>query len=897
VSSRKHHSAPKPPRFLLRVFKWFCHPDLHTYVEGDLLEIYLERVAEKGKVKANLRFALDVLLLFRPNIIRPLEGHNQLNRYGIFKNYLKIGFRSLTKNYVFSSINLFGLSLALASFLTIGLYIFSELSYDEFHEHKDNLYRVSLHMQQEDENYQSAQNFGGLGPLLTETFSEVKQYTRVYPHGRQQFSCAMVYEDGTNKPISFNEPSIVYADASFFNLFTFKLLKGNTDLVLKEPFTAVITRETALKYFGEEEPIGKSLQLLSSSENRTYTVTGVMEIPENTHISTEVLLSMSSLNFNVYTKDFEQELKENDDFYTYVLLDEATSLSSFKEKLTAISQQLSAINEQEVHLELQLVKDIYLYSDLKWEFKNNGNITHIYFLGTVAFLIILIAWVNYLNLTASQYIQRVKEFSLRKVVGARGFEIQQQIFIETLLFISFSIVIGLGFIGILSSISGFESYLQKIQFNLKPILTILGIFILGGLFFGIYPARFLIAIKGTYVLSGKFKHASSGIILRKSLIIFQFAIAFSLIAGLTVFNAQFSFLQNQDLGLDSHGKLIVKAPAAMDSTYSFRQENFKSELLQNPKIRQVSLSAMVPGKDVDWYGEVRNRQKVDGKQLVFYVIGPDFFQNYGIQLLAGRQFTYQDNPAKRFGEKVEKVILNKKGCELLGYTSFDQAIGQTVYWEDTKCEIVGVVADYHQQSFLHPLEPIFFVANSRDIIYYTISFSSEDDGNFSQNQSLSSIQSVWEKYFPLSPFEYYYLEDSYAQQYASSLQMGSILGFASFLAIIIACLGLLALSFYASTQRIKEIGIRKILGGSVSHIFMLLSRDFVFLILIACLIALPIIYTGINYWLATFPFRITITGWYFILPALLTLGIGLLTIGCQTLKAALSNPIDSLRSE
>lgn len=824
----------------------------------------------------------------------------------MLKNYTIIGWRNLLKNRTVSSINILGLVIGMISCLLIWRYVTFELSYDGFHTNGHRLHRITSQYDLSENPYRSALSTFNIGPALENTFPEVERFARLHPYSQVQFNCAMMYKDRTGHAKTFNESHLFYTDQSFFSIFSFPLTHGDPEMALIGPYSAVISQATAKKYFGNEDPLGKVLTLNSSSRNADYVVTGVMkDIPANSHLRPEILLSIKSL------KNFENDtgvVESSEDrmaFYTYILLKDPTGPREFSEKLSLFSRKETAVVDNLVSFELQAIKDIHLHSDMMDEAAPGGSLETVYFLMALAFFIMSLAWINYLNLTTARFLERIKEFGVRKVSGASRYQLIKQCFVETFLILIVSTTTALIAGYLIFSTEGVKAYLGGSKFLMvdNTLWLVVVLFFCFGIIVSMYQALFLSSFKLTNVLKGRFTGTKKGSWLRKVLVVFQFTISTCLIIGIFTVYSQFKYMLDQEPGIDLEQKIIVKTPSNIDSTYMTKLESFKNELSNFTNIAKITISSIVPGLQQDWFAEVRkqNDSKDAYKNLAVYVLDADFFDVYNVQIVAGRGFLPEDQPGKRFGSKLENVIINETAVKRLGFQSYEEAINEIIYWEATKCRIVGVVADFHQQSLRHPIQPAIFTVNNRDSIFYSINLDMPTSDPAKADEILAStltlIRQNWSRFFPDNPFEFYVLKDSFNDQYRPDLKLARVLGLFSALATFIACLGLFGLSAYATSQRTREIGIRKVLGATVARIFCLVSGDFLSLIVVAGTLAVPVAYFGVRHWLTYYAYSINIAWWFFAAPVVMVVLVALLTVSVHTIKASIGNPADALKYE
>jgi putative ABC transport system permease protein len=801
----------------------------------------------------------------------------------MLKNYLKIAFRNLLRRKAFSLTNILGLAFGIAACLIIYSYVSYEKSYDTFNINADNIYRLKNVRYYKSGTDSSAGCVALLGPTIKEEIPEVIDFARV-----RKISALVAANDQY-----FNEKNIFWADLSFLKMFSFPLISGSAEDALIKRYSAVITKNTARKYFGSKNPINKTINV----DGIDYRVTGVAEnVPPNSHIKFDILLS-----FNTQLTDrFCWGCNNNN---TYIQIRPGIKKSVVEAKLPLIVKKLHSRQKDGFDRAyfLQPLKDIHLYSHLRTEHEENGNAKTIYFLSLTALLILLIAWINYINLSTARSIERAKEVGLRKVAGAGFWSLIRQFLIESFIiniiavFTSFIIIeltlpYWIDLTGIPASFSLWKNS------NLLVLLTVL-VFIIP-LIAGIYPALVLSSYSPVSILKGSFKHSSKGIILRKGLLVFQFTISIILIIVIIIFNRQISFMKNQNLGFDVKQKLVVNAPVKIEEGIDKASlyNTFINELYNQSLIEDATFSSVIPGIENNWVsGGVRHDdQSIEqGKQAYFVYVAQNYLNFFHIDLICGRNFFKSELGKLYQNISIPKtLILNESAVKEFGFVAPEKALGAVIYNDNFKVgNVVGVIKDYHQQSLDKEIKPTVFsgVTTGNFFIFYinTQNLSKKIDG----------IKTDFTKMFPGNPFDYNFLDEFFDRQYKSDIKTAEIFGLFTFLSIFISCLGLVALSSLMITYRTKEIGIRKVLGASVSSLITLLSTEFIKWILISNIIAWPIAYYFMNNWLYNFAYRIEIALWMFILSGGIILMVALITIGFQAVKAALANPVQSLRYE
>ncbi len=798
----------------------------------------------------------------------------------MLKNYLKSAVRVLMKRKTISVINILGLAIGMTAYLLILNYAAFEQSYDKFHEDLKNIYRFR--------GGDRADIAAAAGQALTEEFPEVLDYVRLLRAGSWG-----VY---SYKDKHFREEKTFSTSNALFRIFSFKLLQGDRETVLTEPNSVVLTQSTAEKYFGDEDPMGKVLRYNGRAD---YKVVGILEdVPKNSHLKFDLLASIETLRLR-YGGDIDNSWIIWG-FYTYIKVAPGTDSLALENKVQEFSKRKQKeVNRPESFWEIYHViplKDIHLYSAYVSEAEENGSGTAVRFLLIVAFLILIIAWCNYINLSTARSLERAKEVGVRKVLGASRRQLIRQFLFESLVLNICGAALAFVFLElILPPFSGFSGtpvvfYLWQ---DIRFWFFLMGIFIFGICLSGLYPALILSSYQPVSVFKEIAGTASRGVILRKGLVIFQFMVSAALIAGTLSVYKQISHMINSDLGMDIGQTLVLESPnVIIDKSreqFEARTETFKKELEKISGVGILSRSTYVPGDDVFMISEGQKADEPIDATIDVYEIQMDdnFIEMYDLKLLAGRNFS------KEFSTDPSGVILNDTARKLLGWETPESAIDQKfIYQTKTPFTVLGVVADYHQESLKQNYEPLVFLYRPSNNGHYSIKIKTDNPIGI-----IAGVRKLWDKFYSGNPFDYFFLDDHYSRQYGTDWQFLKMFGLFSLLAIFVACLGLLGLSLFNTVQRTKEIGIRKVLGASFSNIVFLLIKEFFKLILLANLIALPLFYFYLNKWLDKYPFRIGIGWWFFAAPLALITGIALLVISYHSIRAATSNPVEALRYE
>ena len=802
----------------------------------------------------------------------------------MLRNYLLTTFRNIIRRKGFSALNILGLSIGLASSLLILQYVKDELSYDDFHENAEHIYRVQYDAYRDKELvFQCATAFPKVGPALKAEFPEIQNTCRLY----LRYGGGVVrYND-----ISIKEDNIFTVDQSFFEMFSYPLIAGDRNTALNDANTAVIEEQTAKKYFGDEDPIGKRIRFGNREE---YEITGVLRSPENSHLKFTFLFSYPTLT-TLIGRDFEEAWGWYD-FYNYVQLKPGADPAALEAKLPAFIQKYGREGDADrMKFSLQHLPDIHLYSNLIQEARVNGDGRSVYFLMMIALFILGIAWVNYINLATARAVERAKEVGVRKAIGAARTQLMSQFVGEAFILNLAAVAVAFALLSL--AIPLFNSLSGKALTNsilLEPTLwyAVAGLFIVGSVLSGVYPAFVLSSYKPVKVLKGSMSGSREGLLLRKVLVVVQFVFSVGLIAGTMIVYQQLSYMQNRDLGVNIDQTLVINSPGVIAdrNNYPSQYNTFKNEIQRHPSVKKVTASSDIPGNLIYWTnGGRRVGEGTDEfTSTVMYRMGVDydFFDTFGNQIVAGRVFSPE------FTADSSSVVLNRKAVETLGFKNVDEAIGSLMRIGGDTLTIVGVIENYHQEGLHNDFRQTAFHLTSGDHTFYSLKVGQADLG-----EVVAFASEKYQSIFPGNPFDYFFLDSFFNRQYEKDRQFGQVFGFFALLAIFVAGLGLFGLASFTAAQRTKEIGIRKVLGSSVPNIFFLLSFDFLKLVIVANLIAIPLVWFLMEKWLNTFAFRIDIGAWMFVLSGVITIMIALITVSFQSIRAAIANPVNSLRYE
>ncbi|MEZ4943907.1 MAG: ABC transporter permease [Cyclobacteriaceae bacterium] len=814
------------------------------------------------------------------------ETTSFLNAITMIRSYFNLTIRNILKHKVFSGINILGLSLGMAACFIILQYVNYELSFDRFHPHSTSVYRITNNtIRDGGESFHTATTFLPVAQRIKEEYPEIVDYTRLYFLDRH---AVVSYEDR-----KFEQEAVLYADANFFQFFSYGLIKGNTTDVLQSINSVALSESAVLKYFDSNDPIGKLIKLSEEFNDLTLMVTGVFkDPPANSHLKPQMVVSMSSYE-NL------PDVRENEwnwPFYmNYVRLQDGADPGDFEKKLPGFVVKYIPQRDETMHsLSLQPLEDIHLYSNLEYEIEPNGNAQLVFLLLGVALLTLVIAYANYINLSTARSLDRAKEVGIRKALGSKRMGLVKQFLAEAMsvniLALLLAVVLVKMFMLLLFSYAGIA--IDLTIYSGFMFWSGLGIvFLIGALLSSLYPAFVLSSFQPIAVLRGKLSYNVSGQFLRRLLVLFQFTTSISLmIAAYAIYN-QIQFMRDQPLGMEIDNLLVVKGPRVnLIQQSGTAQDPFILQTTEGGAATQASVSSSVPGIWTSRISGIVRQGAQDGKNNSFNVMGVDdrYMETYQLKLLAGRNFQPSIDTVA-----FSVMVINESASALLGFSSPEEAVNARITFRGRPIDVIGVIKNYHHYSLKTAIDPLLlYPIGDGSKEYYTLRIQSGVD---QLERSLANIESHWKSVYPDNPFEYFFLDSSFDEQYKSDLQFEKIFTAFSILAVFIACLGLYGLASFVTMKRTKEIGIRKVLGSSVKAIVLLLLSDFSKLVLIAGLVAIPIAYVAVENWQSQFAFRNEIAWWMYLLPIGVVLFIAMLTISVETIKVALTNPVKILK--
>lgn len=862
------------------------------------MEDYGVRADTKGKWKADVRFALDVLLLLRPEIIRPVKGPKNLNTWSMYKNYLKISFRQLAKNKVFAFINISGLTLGFTCFLLLALYIQDELSFDRFHRDADRIYRVVQHEQQADGTLRRmAQVSALLGKESDIQFEEIEESCALTSFGRVTIG---------NDPAGRAHERILSANENFFKFFDFQLVDGDPATALKNPDAVVLSETLARKYFGTEAALGKQIWSTFTRNNVPvyFTVAGIMkDPPKNSHLQIHALFSEAT--WSTLFRGFDEYVTTDwtsNEYGTYLKVKPETNANALSQKISdLVKSHYPKDREFKSSFTLQPMSDIHLYSEgIQGNAVNSNGIKplYLYLFGVVGALLLLIACLNYMNLSTAAAIKRTKEVGTRKSLGAQKAQLVWQFLTDSLVVSAFSVLVAVALTTlVLPLVNEFTE--KEMSLTTLPVgwmVTACGIILVTAMLSALYPAFIATRVSVVDALKKEVKVGNRSLPVRKVLLVAQFAISIMMIASTFVIYRQLKFLREKDLGFN-HENLVV-----IDINSARLRRNFeavKSEFSQPSEVVDITTSTRVPGEWKTYpVPTVTSLNNPQGREMIFMGIDKDFLKTYDIHLLEGR--TIDDPIADSL-----KIVLTELAVKQLGLTN---PVGQIIEIPvvrygassetlDTpfRVEVIGVVEDFHAESLRNEMRAVIFGAPNtiiQQIDYYTLRIKTRN-----WDETIAKLKAINTKIDADNPLEYTFLDDRFEEFYSADAKRGQIFITLSIVVVLIACMGLFALVSYSVESRVKEIGVRKVLGASAQSIVGLVSKEFLLLVLIAGLIALPAAWYFAQQWLNDFAYRAAPGVGLFLLAALVALAIALATIAVRVFKAAAASPVKSLRSE
>lgn len=878
----------KPPRWADNLLSLFCKEEIYEIIQGDLYETYFRNLKKHNKSKADRLYVTEVLQSLRPRLVKKIEGTQKLNNYGMFKNYLKIAWRNLSKYKMYSSIKIGGFSIGIAAFLLILLFVQDELSYDKRYEHGERIYRV-ISVNNDPVDFGMGTSFPAqIGQALGDNFPELEKVGRLIPYdwfnaGSNQFRV----EDNLQ---SNYEEGFAYADQDLLEILEIPMVYGDRKSALSKPNSIVISKKKSDKYFPNQDPVGQTI-FLNEDETEPIFIGGVMEdFPSNSHIQFDFFITLTGEEF----WPGEQTNWCCWNYSPYVRTAPGTNSKELEEKLLlirdnyivkhAIESGSADVEETKKHFAfyLQPVGDIHLRSENIHDVVARGNIKVVWLFMAIAVFILLLACINFINLSTAKSSNRAKEVGLRKVIGSFRNNLVQQFLTESILYSVISVVIGIGlaalFLPYFNVISDKALVLPWTEWFVIPLL--IGFIVFIGLIAGIYPAFYLSAFKPIDALRGSISRGSKSSKLRSVMVVFQFTTSIVLIVGALIVYRQMEYILNKDLGYDKEQVIMLQGTNTLDG----KLLTFKEELLKLSEVKNAAFSNYLPVAGTKRDGNTfykDGRDKIDrGVGAQRWTVDQDYVKTMGMRILEGRDFSDRASDSSA-------IIINETMAKKL---NLENPVGEKIMnWETW--HVIGVVEDFHFDNMKGGIRSLSMVRGSQGSII-AVKVDTKDMASL-----LESITKTWDGFMPNQPIRYTFLDESYARMYEDVKRTGNVFTIFAVLAVIVACLGLFGLSAFMTEQRSKEISIRKVLGASFQVIFQMLTLDFLKMVVISLILAIPIGWYLMSGWLNDFEYRTDITWHLFAIAGMVVLSIAFITVSFESIKASVVNPVKGLRSE
>ncbi|MEJ1240817.1 ABC transporter permease [Chryseolinea sp. T2] len=878
-----------PPRAMLRLFRWYCHPRLADHIEGDLIEVHREWISKHGQGMANFRLAVELILLFRPGIIRPWQSPQFINTYSMYKSFIIVAWRNFQKSKGYSSINIFGLAIALTACMLIVLYVRHELSFDRFNEKADRIYRVNNEIKFGDNHIDVAAAGASFASTAKAEFPQIEAVTRI------RWAGSLLVNVGDER---VRQQNVGFADSTLFDVFTLSIVAGNAKTALNEPNTIVLTESIARKFFGTTDVLGKTLNI---DDNKTRKVTAVIkDIPSNSHFRFECFIPLvddDRANEDLWAgaQNYATYLLLRPDADPYAL---AVELNKMMDR--HVGPELKMIINKTIEefrgqgdfflASLTALPDIHLHSNRLGELYGTGKIEYVYMFSAIAVFILIIAVINFMNLATARSAKRAREVGVRKVLGSVKSSLIQQFILESVLTCALAMIIALALTAIMlpqfNILTG-KSFEVDVLYSPSMIASFAALVLVVGLLSGSYPAFYLSAFQPVAVLKGGSGSVRRSM-MRNTLVVFQFVASVTLIAGTIVIYRQMDYIRKRDLGFDREQILIINNGRQVGN----RIEPLKNSLLSVTGVRNVTVSGFLPVSYQRSNNTLFQSPTLDitgAMSVQEWRVDDQYLKTMGMHIAEGRDFS------KEIASDSSAVILNESAARFLGGSGM---IGKKLYTPNDatgksvrELTVVGIVKDFNFSTLRQQVAPLTLVyGKDQSSIVLKL-----DAGDITA--LMSSVEAKWKSIVPELPFEYSFMDADYDRQYEGERQAGTLFTVFAALSIIISCMGLFGLATFMAEQRTKEIGIRKVLGASVYGITSLLSRDFLRLVVLAVAIATPLAWYLIAKWLEGFAYRIDVSWWVFPVAGFIALMIACATVSYQSIRAAIANPVNSLRTE
>ena len=827
---------------------------------------------EKGRIRAEISRAFQFVV-----IVVPLFMEAVLGGVSMFKNYLTIAFRNIKRHKGYSFINISGLAIGMTVCLLMLMYVVNEISYDDFHEKGDRIYRLACDWGTEGSKMKFAGSMPAFAPALNAEIPEIEVAARI------KHNSEMIILDAQNK--KYKQSQIFHADPEVFDIFSWALLEGKASSVLTEPFSVVLTQKITKKYFNNDDPIGKTLNI----DGNLYRVTGLLrDFPPNTHLNCEILISYATVHS--LGKYPSQPWTQWGDDLTYFVLRKNSSLDTVADKVNALLvRNTGEWFTDKMDLVLQPLSKIHWETEYRGDIGVKGNILYVYLFLSAAILVLAIACFNFMNLSTSRYLDRMKEIGIRKVVGANRRQLIRQFLTESLLVAVVSMAFGVVLFNILYT--SLYSYLgAPFDFSLSHFQSLYAIVVLMilivGLLAGCYPAWFMSRFHPVEIMNKRAVQATSGVSFRNVLVVLQFAISIILIVGTIIIYQQIDYMKNTDLGFDKEDVVLAYFPFTNPEAKE-KYPVIKTEFLKHQNIVEVTGVYTVPGINSQYNMTVRKKGSGEGDSVTIQVMPADFglVESLGLEIVSGRDFS-EDYSL----DSEESVLLNESAVKMFG---FDNPISEKLLlFGEREMSVIGVIKDFHVKSLHSKISPMLIYIDPKFYLLTATKIKPEDS-----EATLAYMGNVWKTILGESEFNYRYMKDAYDSYYSAEVKTGKLISIFTVLALFISCLGLFGLAAFMTNRKVKEIGIRKVLGASVRSIATLYSKEFTKWVIVSNIIAWPIAYFLIHKWLGNFAYRIALTPIPFVLSGVAVLLIALISVSSHAIRAAMANPVESLRSE
>jgi putative ABC transport system permease protein len=880
----KPSKNPSPPRLAVWLVKRLDRYRINHAIIDDMQEVFTRIWRERGYIVACLWYWGQCLDAVTKDILFNLRW-----RFIMLKNYLKTAWRNIKSNKAYSFINIGGLAVGMAAFILIALFVQYELSFDRHYENADSIYRIAWKSETLPNPRASAPS--PLAPTMVEEYPEVISATRIFRWSRGEklfiHGEICIYEN------------LYYADPETFDVFSIPFIKGDPETALNDPFSIILSKRTAEKYFRNENPLGKVLTLKESSdwnraENNDYVITGVFEnMPQNSHFVMDLIVPLKNL---ILSNRIGSSWDGGNMPHTYLLLDKRADPRDVEKKIFSILKKHrfmsdeSADDPKEKYF-LQPLTSLHLDNDVISHISSNYDVRYIYLYSAIALLILIVACINYINLTTARSIKRGKEVGIRKVVGARKEQLIKQFLSESFVLVVISLAVSIILVWLIlpyyNSITGRPLSFNPAE-NIYLLLGFIAVLFFVGIVSGSYPAFYMSSIRPVTILRGKSIRPSKGFSLRNILVVAQFSITAILIISTLVVKKQLHFIQNKEMGYSREQVLVSKIEENMELRNNI--ESAKAELRKNPNILSVCCSSCLPN-NFSWRpgtgGGLPAKDPGEFVPVYIGIVDYDFVDVYGFEVVEGRNFS-RDFPSEAEGA----VLINEMAAKACRW---DSPIGKEFKirsWDGRTVKIVGVIKDFHSHSLHQPISPLFLGLSSTWKVHLSIKINTAHIP-----ETIDYIEKTLKEFAPNYPYEFQFFDEIFQRAYETEQEMSNILSTFAFLSIFIGCLGLFGLASFATEQRTKEIGIRKVLGASIENIMSLFLKDMTKWVLIANVITWPFAYFFMHKWLQNFTYRISVYWWIFFLGGALTFGIAVLTVCYKVVRAATANPVDSLRYE